>query len=55
MTERRKKFPALSDIVEGAPDFREWMPDLTPLRPESVAAAGPGDDDGDDDTSYTPL
>lgn len=55
MTERRKKFPALSDIVEGAPDFREWMPDLTPLRPESAAAAGPGDDDGDDDTSYTPT
>lgn len=51
LAERRKKFPALSDIVEGAPDFRDLMPDLT------MAATGATepprvDDDYDDDGTY---
>jgi DNA-binding protein YbaB len=51
MTERRKQFPGLSDIVEGAPDFRDWMPDLTALRPEPASTVDT--DEGDDDGSFT--
>lgn len=55
LSERRKQLPALSDIVEGAPDFREFMPDLT-IKPPVPGVADPvvdrGDDDFDDDDGF---
>lgn len=55
LSERRKQLPVLSDIVEGAPDFREFMPDLT-IKPPLPGAADPvmdrSDDDFDDDDGF---
>jgi len=57
LNERRKKFPSLSDIVDGAPDFRELMNDVTMKLPDpDVKAPSPSPDDGwDDHTSYNPT
>jgi DNA-binding protein YbaB len=45
ISERRKEFPSLSEIVDGAPDLR----DLVPSWLQPVAAPGPRHDhDGDD-------
>lgn len=44
MTERRKLFPALSDIVAGAPDFRDMLPDLAMKPPAAGTSAAPGND-----------
>jgi DNA-binding protein YbaB len=50
--ERRKRFPSLSEFVDGAPDLR----DLVPPWPEPVAAASPrhehDDDDGTEDSGF---
>jgi DNA-binding protein YbaB len=48
MTERRKQFPALSDIVEGAPDLRRLMDGVTSMgaNPSDAAALAENDDDG---------
>jgi hypothetical protein len=51
LTERRKKFPALSDIVEGAPDFKDLMPDLT-MSPTGGTETARLDDGYDDETPY---
>jgi DNA-binding protein YbaB len=52
ISERRKAFPSLSEIVEGAPDLR----DLTPAWLDPFAAArsqrSPDDDDGSDETPF---
>jgi DNA-binding protein YbaB len=45
ISERRKQFPSLSDIVDGAPDLR----DLVPSWPQPVAAPGPRQDHDHDD------
>jgi DNA-binding protein YbaB len=45
ISERRKQFPSLSDIVDGAPDLRELVPSW--LQP--VAAPGPRQEDDHDD------
>lgn len=56
LSERRKQLPALSEIVDGAPDFREFIPDLT-IKPPLPGVADPvvdrrDDDFDDDDGSY---
>jgi DNA-binding protein YbaB len=50
ISERRKRFPSLSDIVDGAPDLR----DLVPTRLQPVAAQGPrhDNDDGMQDSAF---
>jgi DNA-binding protein YbaB len=45
ISERRKRFPSLSDFVDGAPDLR----DLVPPWLQPVAAPGPRHDHDDDD------
>lgn len=45
ISERRKQFPSLSDIVDGAPDLR----DLVPSWLQPAAAAGLRHDHDDDD------
>jgi DNA-binding protein YbaB len=45
ISERRKRLPSLSDIVDGAPDLR----DLVPSWLQPVAAPGPRHDHDDDD------
>jgi DNA-binding YbaB/EbfC family protein len=45
ISERRKRFPSLSDIVDGAPDLR----DLVPSWRQPAAAPGPRHDHDDDD------
>lgn len=51
LTERRRQFPALADIVSGAPDFKDLMPDLS-MTPSAAESARPDVDDFDDGTSY---
>jgi DNA-binding protein YbaB len=50
--ERRKRFPSLAEVVDGAPDLR----DLVPSWPQPVAAPGPrhdhDDDDGREDSAF---
>jgi DNA-binding protein YbaB len=45
ISERRKRFPSLSEFVEGAPDLR----DLVPQWRQPVASTSPRDERGDDD------
>lgn len=48
LNERRKKFPSLSGIVDGAPDLREMMTDLTmklPVDDLNTNPQPPGEDD----------
>jgi DNA-binding protein YbaB len=47
ISERRQRFPSLSDIVEGAPDLR----DLMPAWPPPTAMARPQQQDTDDGDS----
>jgi hypothetical protein len=54
MTERRKQFPALSDIVDGAPDLRRLMDGVTAFG-ATPSDAGPAADDDEgwgDDASF---
>jgi DNA-binding protein YbaB len=46
ISERRKQFPSLSDVVDGAPDLRELVP---PWLQPVVAAPDPRRDHDDDD------
>jgi DNA-binding protein YbaB len=60
LNERRKKFPSLSDIIDGAPDFREMMTDLTMKLPvddvNGTNPEPPGEDDGwVDNAPYNPT
>ncbi|MGH3582076.1 MAG: YbaB/EbfC family nucleoid-associated protein [Mycobacterium sp.] len=58
MRERRKKFPSLSSIVDGAPDFRDFLPDLTikPPAPDVPTAPSRPDEGWDDGpSSYSPT
>jgi DNA-binding protein YbaB len=51
ISERRKRFPSLSDIVDGAPDLR----DLVPSWGQPAAAPGPRHqhhDDGREDSAF---
>jgi DNA-binding protein YbaB len=52
INERRKRFPSLSEFIEGAPDLR----DLVPAWPQPVAAAAPPrldhDDDGREESAF---
>lgn len=53
LTERRNAMPALSDIVPGAPDLRDLMPDLTvPHVSSTVSAPDAGGDDWPDRAAY---
>jgi DNA-binding protein YbaB len=45
ISERRKRFPSLSEVIDGAPDLR----DLVPPGFQPVAAPGPRQDHVDDD------
>lgn len=59
LNERRKKFPSLSGIVDGAPDLREMMTDLTmklPVDDLNTNPQPPGEDDGwADNPPYNPT
>lgn len=53
ISERRKAFPAMSDIMQGAPDLRDLMPPgLDPFGAPQPRRA-PDQDDGTDDTFPT--
>jgi DNA-binding protein YbaB len=55
ISERRKRFPSLSDIVEGAPDLRDlsqaWSPLGAMARPQQQGT----DEDGRDDSAFPTL
>ena len=57
LNERRKKFPSLSDIIDGAPDFRDMMSDQSMGMPHDAPREQPRHDDHDwtDDTYYDPT
>jgi DNA-binding protein YbaB len=50
INERRKRFPSLSDIVEGAPDLRDLAPAW--LQPTVTAHQDADDGDGQDDSTF---
>jgi DNA-binding protein YbaB len=50
LNERRKEFPSLSDIAEGAPDLRSLFDDLNNASPRP--AANQGSDEWDEPTDY---
>jgi DNA-binding protein YbaB len=50
INERRKRFPSLSDIVEGAPDLRELAPAW--LQPPAAAPRDVHDRDGHEDSTF---
>ena len=49
--ERRRAFPSLSDIVEGAPDFRDLMPSGLEVE-SSPRPPVPGGEDGGEDSGF---
>jgi DNA-binding protein YbaB len=52
ISERRKAFPSLSDIVDGAPDLRNLTPAwLDPFAP-AQSQQEPDNDDGSDETTF---
>jgi DNA-binding protein YbaB len=50
ISERRKRFPGLSEIVDGAPDLRDLAPSW--LDPFAAPRQNPNENDGRDDTTF---
>jgi len=52
ISERRKAFPSLSDIVDGAPDLRALSPSWLDPFGAPQSRQGPNTDDGGDETPF---
>jgi DNA-binding YbaB/EbfC family protein len=50
--ERRKRFPSLSEFIEGAPDLRELVPDWSQPVASTSLRNQHGDDDGIQDSAF---
>lgn len=50
--ERRKRFPSLSQFIEGAPDLRELVPDWSQPLASTSLRNELGDDDGIHDSAF---